>query len=130
MHNLTSTLLCLSLLVVLGPGCNKDTAGASSGNDSFLAPATAPDLPKREAVDERNFSREGMPEQKRVSDGSEDIVKLTPEDRAAAKRMGPGRLSAPPVTPPSVIAQRNQPPSPLPERRTCPHSTTTVPSSR
>ncbi|MCX8211934.1 MAG: DUF6438 domain-containing protein [Lewinella sp.] len=98
MHNLTSTLLCLSLLVVLGSGCNKDTAGASSGNDSFLAPATAPDLPKREAVDERNFSREGMPEQKRVSDGSEDIVKLTPEDRAAAKRMGPGRLSAPPAT--------------------------------
>lgn len=93
MRTLFPTLLCLSLLVVLG--CNKDTAGASSGNDAFLAPATAPDLPQREAADEKDFAREGMPMQEAVDDGSEDIVKTTPEDRAVAKRMGPGKLSAP-----------------------------------
>jgi hypothetical protein len=98
MRNLLPTLLSLSLLLILGFGCNKDTAGASSGNDAFLAPATAPDLPKREAADEKDFAREGMPLQEAVSDGSEDIVKLTPEDRAAAKRMGPGKLSPSPAT--------------------------------
>jgi hypothetical protein len=98
MRNLLPTLLCLSLLVVLGFGCNKDTSGAGSGNDPFLAPATAPDLPKREAANEKDFSREGGPMQEAVDDGSEDVVKLTPEDRAAAKRMGPGKVSSPPAT--------------------------------
>ena len=39
-----------------------------------------------------------MKEQEAVSDGSEDIVKLTPEDEALAKRLGPGRVSPPPAT--------------------------------
>ncbi|TXF91149.1 hypothetical protein FUA23_02665 [Neolewinella aurantiaca] len=91
-----STLLSLSFLLVFSFGCNKDAA--STGNDPFLAPATAPDLPKRNSVDSKNLSREGLKEQEAADDGSEDIVKLTPEDAARAKRMGPGRISPSPAT--------------------------------
>jgi len=44
------------------------------------------------------MAKVGMKEQEAVSDGSEDVVKLTPEDEALAKRLGPGRVSPPPVT--------------------------------
>jgi hypothetical protein len=97
MRTLFSTLLCLCLLVILGFGCNKDTAGGNAGNDPFLAPATAPDLPKREAGDPQQMAKEGMKEQT-AADPGETLKRLTPEERAAAKRMGPGRISPQPAT--------------------------------
>lgn len=98
MRNFSPTLLCLCLLFVLGFGCNKDAASVGTANDPFLAPATAPDLPQSTPGNDQEMAKVGMPEQKPVDDGSEDIVKLTPEDEALAKRMGPGRLAAPPAT--------------------------------
>ncbi len=98
MRTLLPTLLCLCLLAVIGFGCNKDTAGANSDKDTFLAPAAAPDVPERTPVNPEDMAKVGMKEQEAVDDGSEDIVKLTPEDEAAAKRMGPGRVAPPPAT--------------------------------
>lgn len=97
MPNLISALLCLSLLAVLSFGCNKDTASMNSGNDAFLAPATAPDLPRQASVEE-GIVREKKVEQEPIDVESAEMVELTPEERAAAKRMGPGRLAPLPAT--------------------------------
>lgn len=98
MRTLFPTLLCLSLLLILGLGCNKDTAGAGTGNDTFLAPASAPDLPPAAPVDPEAIEEMGGKAQEMVDDGLDEIQELQPGEEAAAKRQGPGRLTPSPVT--------------------------------
>lgn len=97
MRTLLPTLLCLCLLAVLGFGCNKDATGANSAQDNFLAPAAAPEMPKRSVDNDQKLSKVEMAEATPDGGSNEDIVEMTPEDRAAAKRMGPGRLSPTPA---------------------------------